>query len=185
MLSPAAHTSLSLSYHPLPNKPVYILLHASKLPTRQLCKTCHPLKFQSHLRFFSGRARTRAEASLAPLLEPLCFLSASMKGGFELSPLDTRGQQTTVHGSDLGQVVNKVLLEQSCTHPFTYCLWLFLTTVAELNSRPRDSVACEASNISSLALRDKACQSLLYASILLAILAHYVHTATGFGADLL
>lgn len=83
MLSPTTHTSLSLSLIlPLPNKPTYILLNASKLPSQQLCKTCHSLKFKSYLWFFDERGHKeprQMEASWVLFQTPFCFLFASIK----------------------------------------------------------------------------------------------------------
>lgn len=61
--------------------------------------------------------------------EPLCFLSASMKD-FSSHSFTLGACKLQSMGPDPG-FVNKVLLVQSHTHSFTYCLPQFLTVVAE------------------------------------------------------
>ena len=54
--------------------------------------------------------------------------------------------------------VNKVLLEHSHTHSFTYILWLcgcFCTAIFELRSCNRDHLPCKAENIFYLLLYRK------------------------------
>lgn len=50
--------------------------------------------------------------------------------------------------------VHKVLLEYSNSHLFTYCLWLFLCSMAKLGSCDRDCMTCKAWNRNYLTLQN-------------------------------